>query len=177
MADLNQQEVQQLMQSFAQLSNSFQHGQRGVGDYADAQRQAANEIQSSFNNAAQQIRGAAIDYTKAMFSATEGTGKFSTTFTQVGNAAWEVGKNFGFLGIAAGGLIKVFGDVAAASLKQNDVLMKAYRDFADAGDLSGSLDDIMSNLKKVGLTSDQAANFGKILDQVAPTLKGRRKAS
>ena len=170
MADLNQQEVQQLMQSFAQLSNSFQHGQRGVGDYADAQRQAANEISSSFNSAAQQIRGAAIDYTKAMFSAAEGTGKFANTFIQVGNAAWEVGKNFGVLGIAAGGLIKVFGEVAAASLRQNDVLMKAYRDFADAGDLSGSLDEVISNLNRVGLTSDQASNFGKILDQVAPTL-------
>jgi len=170
MADLNQQEVQQLMQSFAQLSNSFQHGQRGVGDYADAQRQAANEIQSSFNNAAQQIRGAAIDYTKAMFSATEGTGKYAGAVSAAGSAAWEVGKNFGVLGIAAGGLIKVFGEVAAASLRQNDVLMKAYRDFADAGDLSGSLDEVISNLHRVGLTSDQAASFGKILDDIAPTL-------
>jgi len=170
MADLNQQEVQQLMQSFAQLSNSFQHGQRGVGDYADAQRQAANEIQSSFNNAAQQIRGSAIDYTKAMFSATEGTSKYAGAVSAAGNAAWEVGKNFGVLGIAAGGLIKIFGDVAAASLKQNDALTKAYRDFADAGDLSGSLDTVIANLNKVGLTSESADQFKKVLDSVSPSL-------
>ena len=170
MADLNQQEVQQLMQSFAQLSNSFQHGQRGVGDYADAQRQAANEIQSSFNNAAQQIRGAAIDYTKAMFSATEGTGKYAGAVSAAGNAAWEVGKNFGILGIAAGGLIKIFGDVAAASLKQNDALMRAYRDFADAGDLSGSFESVITNLNRIGLTSEQADDFRKVLDRVNPSL-------
>jgi len=170
MADLNQQEVQQLMQSFAQLSNSFQHGQRGVGDYADAQRQAANEIQSSFNNAAQQIRGSAIDYTKAMFSASEGTSKYAGAVSAAGNAAWEVGKNFGVLGIAAGGLIKIFGDVAAASLKQNDALTKAYRDFADAGDLSGSLDTVIANLNKVGLTSESADQFKKVLDSVSPSL-------
>ena len=170
MADLNQQEVQQLMQSFAQLSNSFQHGQRGVGDYADAQRQAANEIQSSFNNAAQQIRGSAIDYTKAMFSATEGTSKYAGAVSAAGNAAWEVGKNFGVLGIAAGGLIKIFGDVAAASLKQNDALTKAYRDFADAGNLSGSLDTVIANLNKVGLTSESADQFKKVLDSVSPSL-------
>lgn len=170
MADLNQQEVQQLMQSFAQLSNSFQHGQRGVGDYADAQRQAANEIQSSFNNAAQQIKGAAIDYTKAIFSATEGTAKYASVATQVGNSAWELGKNFGTLGIVAGGLIKIFGDVAAAGLKQNDLLMKAFRDFSEAGSLSGSLDEVIGNLHKVGLTADTADQFRKVLESVTPTL-------
>ena len=170
MADLNQQEVQQLMQSFAQLSNSFQHGQRGVSDYADAQRQAANEIQSSFNSAAQQIRGAAIDYTKAMFSATEGTGKYAGAVSAAGNAAWEIGKNFGILGIAAGGLIKIFGDVAAASLKQNDALMRAYREFADVGDINGTFDSVISNLNRIGLTTEQADQFKKVLEQVNPSL-------
>ena len=170
MADLNQAEIQQLMQSFAQLSNSFQHGQRGVGDYADAQRQAANEIQSSINNASMQIRGAAIEYTKAMFSASEGTAKYAGSLSAVGNAAWEVGKNFGVLGTVAGGLIKIFGDVAAASLKQNDNLTKAYRDFADVGALGGSFDQVIEDLNRVGLSSEQAEEFRRVLEKVNPTL-------
>jgi hypothetical protein len=106
-----------------------------------------------------------------MFSATEGTGKYAGAVSAAGNAAWEVGKNFGILGIAAGGLIKIFGDVAAASLKQNDALMKAYREFADAGSLSGTLEDVKSSLHRVGIANAESADqFKKVLDSVAPSL-------
>jgi len=170
MADLNQQEVQQLMQSFAQLSNAFQNGQRGVGDYADAQRQAANEIQTAFNNASAQIRGAAISYTKALFDSQEGVGKYAQAAQGAGSAAWELGKNFGALGVIAGGLIKIFGEVAAASLKQADNMMKAYREFADAGALGPTLGEVVNNLHRVGLATDQYEKFSKVLSEVSPTL-------
>lgn len=139
-----------------------------------AARQKQDEATKRVEEFGKQLGGAALTYTKTMLTGGEGLGKFSGSITAAsdaaGNMATTMLAGFGPLGLIVGGLIKVFGQLAGASLKQNDAMLKSYRDLSEIGSVSGSLEKLKDDLGKVGLTSEEAQKFGDMMKKVAPEL-------
>jgi hypothetical protein len=182
MADLNHED---LVKAFAAASIAANDHARAQGEaqnaYAAAAAQAEAEIKASSKKTAQALTDlsmavgkSAVDLTKAMITGSEGTSKYAGAVTgaadAAGNAATTMLTAFGPLGIIVGGVIKAFGALVGASLKQNDTLMKSYRELSEVGSVSGSLEKLQSDLNKVGLTSSEAEKFGKLLGKTAPDL-------
>ena len=185
MADLNHDELVKAFAAASIAANEHARAQveaqKAVDDYAAASEKAAEEIQASSKKTKQALTDlsmavgkSAVDFTKAMITGTEGTSKYAGAVTgaadAAGNAAQTMLVAFGPLGIIVGGVIKAFGALVGASLKQNDQLMKSYRELSDVGSVSGSLEKLQSDLNKVGLTSEEAEKFGKLLGKTAPDL-------
>lgn len=171
MADLN---VDELARAIASATISAQDHARSLNDYAAASAKAA-EIQDAASKKTVQalkdfskvVGTSAVDFSKAMATGSEGTAKYSGAITgaadAAGNAAATMLGAFGPLGIIVGGVIKAFGALMGASLKQNDQLMKSYRELSEVGSVSGSLEKLQSDLNRVGLTTEEAEKFGKLL--------------
>jgi len=150
---------------------------REAGPKAEADRKAADaakQAEAALKALNQQLRTSVVDYGKSLLTGGEGVGKFGGAVTgatdAVGNYVQNLSSKFGPLAIVLGGLIKVIGGVAAASLKQNDAIMKSYRDLAEMGSVSGSLEKLKDDLGKVGLTSEETEKFANMLKKSAPEL-------
>lgn len=115
------------------------------------------------------------DLGSTVTSANKGTGKYAEAVTGAANAAGDAAanllKSFGLVGIAAGGLIKVLGGLAAASLKQNEALIKTYKTLSDFGaiDTTG-IEGLNKKLLGIGLTAESAENLTQVLRTVAPEM-------
>ena len=175
--NLTPEDYRKLTQSMSELAAAMNNGSRSHGDYADAQNEAGNKIKRSgeetkaaLKQFSEQIGESALSYGKALVTGGEGTAKFGPAIEGAGNAAFNLGKSFGLIGGVIGGIIKIFGGLASASLKQNDVMMKSYRDLSEMGSVSGTLEKVMSDFNKVGLTSEEAEKFGNMLRKVTPEL-------
>ena len=72
-------------------------------------------------------------FSKSVMSTEAGMSKYNSSISAAGNAAMDVGKNFGLIGIAIGGFIKLLSMGAEAVLKQNDAMLKASDSLADFG--------------------------------------------
>jgi hypothetical protein len=165
----------------AQAQKATEDAQKAIDDYAAMNAQAAAEVEAAgkktkkaLEDLAMSLGKSAVDLGKAMITGSEGTTKYAGAVTgaadAAGNAAATMLVAFGPLGIIVGGVIKAFGALVGASLKQNDTLMKSYRELSDIGSVSGSLEKLQSDLGKVGLTTDEAEKFGKLLGKTAPDL-------
>lgn len=173
MAELTAQQLEILARNARETADMFQELTRAGGPKAEADRLAAEEAKRAADNLKYWtgvVGRSAVDFSKAMITGGEGTGKFGSSITGVTEAAGNLAGKFGIIGMAAGGLIKIFGQVAAASLKQNDTIMKAYRDLSEAGSVSGSLEQLKDDLGKVGLTSEEVDKFGAMLKKNTPEL-------
>lgn len=160
----------QAMNAFADALNS---STRAMGPKADADREAAdaaNSAKQRLKDFGEQLGRSAVDVAKNIVTGGEGTGKFAGAVTSASDAAGSLAQKLGPLGFVVGGLIKIFGAVAAASLKQNDTIMRAYRDLAEAGDVGGSLEKLKEDLGKVGLTSDEVDKFGSMIKKYTPDI-------
>jgi hypothetical protein len=173
---MTQEQMEQFAQSLARLASQVDTTRQGFGPFADAQREAGDELKNGMKQAAQQLGNSVVSLTKAMdpLSGQQGLGKFSGAVSgaadAAGTAAQTMLASFGPLGLVVGTVIKLFGQLAGASLKQNDVMMKAYRDLAETGSVSGSLEKLNTDLHRVGLTSGEAEKFGQMIGKVTPDL-------
>jgi hypothetical protein len=165
----------------AQAQKATEDAQKAIDEYAAMNAQAAAEVEASSKKTKQALTDlsmslgkSAVDLSKAMVTGSEGTTKYAGAVQgaadAAGNAAATMLTAFGPLGIIVGGVIKAFGALVGASLKQNDTLMKSYRELSDIGSVSGSLEKLQADLNKVGLTSEEAEKFGKLLGKTAPDL-------
>jgi hypothetical protein len=185
MADLNVEDLIKAFTASQIAANDHARAQsdaaNATNDYALANEQAAKEVEaaskklkSTLETLAMSIGSSAVDYGKAMATGGEGLGKYSGAVQgaadAAGNAAASMLVAFGPLGIIVGGVIKAFGMLVGASLKQNDTLMKSYRELSEVGSVSGSLEKLQSDFNKVGLTTEDAAKFGAMLKKVSPDL-------
>jgi hypothetical protein len=155
------------------FSDAMRTGSREAGAKAEADKQAAAKAEEASQRLKQMneaLRSSVLDMTKNFAAGGEGLSKFGGSVTGAADGVGNFVGKLGPLGFVIGGLIKIFGQVAAASLKQNDALMKSYRELAEAGSVSGSLEQLRDDLHKVGLTSEEAEKFGAMLKKNAPEL-------
>ena len=173
---MTQEQMEQFAQSLARLASQVDTTRQGFGPFADAQREAGDELKNGMKQAAQQLGNSVVSLTKAMdpLSGQQGLGKFAGAVEGAADAAGTAAQtmlvSFGPLGIIVGTVVKLFGQLAGASLKQNDVMMKTYRDLAETGSISGSLEKLNYDLHRVGLTSGEAEKFGQMIGKVTPDL-------
>ena len=65
-------------------------------------------------------------FSKSLLSTESGMSKYNAGLNAAGNAAFDIGKQFGVVGFALGGLAKLFTAGMEAVNKQNDAMLKAY---------------------------------------------------
>ena len=104
-------------------------------------------------------------------STEQGMTKYGKSITTATDAVGDIASEFGVLGKVVGFLIKQIGGMAAASLKQQDALMKSYRTLSDFGAIDSSgLKGVLDNMLAMGANTEQMENFHKVLKDMAPDL-------
>ena len=128
------------------------------------EKKASDNAKEALKQLGKQLGNTAIDYSKAVLSAGEGFGKFGGTVTGATNAIGDWASKLGVAGVVVGGFIKIFGEIAAKSLKQNDDLMKSYQNLSDMGSVAaGGFETLRDQLHSVGLMAEEAEKFERVL--------------
>lgn len=140
-------------------------GQRKEKEERDKNIKAIQQFGTSLAGASKQLG-------KAMVDASDSAGKYAGGIESAGNAAYDLGKNFGALGTIAGGLVSIFTKLVGASLRQQDALLKTYRTLSQFGDLdNSSFKGILSDLQSTGFAVNQnAERYVEAIRKVAPEL-------
>jgi hypothetical protein len=164
----------------AAFMEELNKGGRAAGDYAQAQHEAATntaeddrkrqEVEGKVREAVEKTRAQLEMFGTSLFKGGEGTAKYGGVVTGASDVLADLSGKMGIFGIALGGIIKLIGGLAVASLKQNDAVMKSYRDLSEMGSVSGSLEKLKDDLGKVGLTTDELDKFGGMIKKTAPEL-------
>ena len=117
------------------------------------------EAAAKAGNAAVQSLGS---FSKSLLSTESGMSKYNAGLSTVGNAAFDIGKQFGLLGFAIGGLTKLFTAGMEAVNKQNDAMLKAYDTLGELGTASGlTTRGILDLATKAGYSSHNLETFTK----------------
>ena len=186
MADINAEELARALTAAsiaaADHARALADAEKIVDEYAAAHKKAIDEeaaaakkLKDALEATSLALGKSVVVFGKALVTGGEGTGKFAGAVDQAADAAGGMATamlGFGPLGIIVGGVIKAFGSLIGASLKQNDTLMKSYRELSEVGSVSGSLEKLQDDFNKVGLTTEDAAKFGAMLKKVSPDLAG-----
>jgi hypothetical protein len=164
MADLSPEQLQGLADALtgtARASNDLTREQQN-------QVQRQRELQESLRKTREYF----ADLGSTLISTERGTSKYATAITGATDAAAGVASQFGALGIAAGYVIKALGGIAAASLKQNDALIKTFKTLSDFGavDLDTNFEGLNKQLLKLGYTAETSQEFSNTLRKIAPEL-------
>ena len=97
--------------------------------------------------------------------------KFNGALGSAGNAAFEISKNFGLLGMAVGGLIKATTMVAQAATKQADNALKATDEFNKMGAAGGLTAKTIAEMGiKIGLSNEQFGLMPKALKRAGDSI-------
>lgn len=136
--------------------------------------QQAKELADESKRLKKQLGESVVGLAAMTASANKNSAKYGQGIEAMSGAAGKLVTlipGIGLLGKAIGGVIGIFGQLASASLKQNDALMKTYQDLnrfgaAHTSDFSKMLDD----LQRAGFNSENAEQFVGSLKKVAPEL-------
>lgn len=77
-------------------------------------------VQQNYERALDNSIGAVQGFANALLSSTEGVGKYGNALSSAGDAAWDIGKNFGILGKIVGGSINVLTKLGSDALQLTD---------------------------------------------------------
>lgn len=109
--------------------------------------QEKQKREQAWRDAVYSSQTALRNFTSAFKSNEEGIGKYSSSITSAGDAAFQAGKSFGILGGALGLVIKAFTMLVGASLKISENALKAT--------------DSLSKIGSAGqFTSEEVRKFG-----------------
>lgn len=133
----------------------------------DKMQQSANNFKSAVDNA-----GTAMSsFAKAALSAEEGFKKYGNALNSAGDAAFDIGKNFGILGIAIGGLLKGIGLFAGEALRMHDTMIQMNRDATKfAGVLPGTVRNVADLAAQAGYAGEKMLKLIKITEGVGNNL-------
>ena len=135
------------------------------------EKKASDNAKEALKQLGRQLGNTAIDYSKAVMSAGEGFGKFGGVVTGATNAIGDWASKLGVAGAVVGGFIKIFGEIASKSLKQNDDLMKSYQNLSDMGSVAaGGFETLRDQLHSVGLMAEEAEKFERVLKPITGEL-------
>ena len=112
-----------------------------------AAQQKYAEAAANFSRGLISGQAAALGFGKALIDSQKNLEKYGSAFNNAGDAAWDIGKNFGILGMAAGGLVKAFGAVASGVFKSVDSVVQ-FRD--ETAKLGGVMPTTLSGIQELG---------------------------
>lgn len=133
--------------------------------YAEA---AANFASGLFKGQA-----AVMSFGNAILSTQKNLEKYGNAFNSAGDAAWDIGKNFGVLGMAVGGLAKGVGFLAEGMFKAVDSVVQ-FRD--DAARLGGVIPTTLSGIQELGsnarFSGEEIAKLTKVMGGFGTNILG-----
>jgi hypothetical protein len=139
--------------------------QQALEKYLQAQQNLTNAVTSSVTS--MKSLGSALLTTEKSLS------KFGSGLTSAGDAAWSLGKNFGLLGMAVGGLVKGATMAADAALKQTDASLKATDELSALGAAGGlTAKEVLQMGHNAGLSSQNLEVFTKAANKAGAGLAG-----
>ncbi len=157
-------------------SNSTKNSKKIVDDFLKSQQEATAATESRAKSDQEMAKvqanrklaeGQAIDGLKkfgnGLLTAGGDMTKYGGAVSSAGDAAMSIGKNFGILGLAVGGLIKLFTMGAEMVLKQNAAMLKSADILADFG-ATGALTttELLSMANAAGYSSGEMEKFAGI---------------
>lgn len=141
-----------------------------LNDFAKSLKEA-DEATEKTAKRLKELGGFVKDLGATHLSTEQGMAKYGKSMTTATDAIGDVVGEFGILGKAVGFFIKQLGGLAAASLKQQDALMKSYRTLSDFGAIDSSgLKGVLDNMLAMGGNTEQVENFHRTLKAMAPDL-------
>lgn len=157
-------------------TNTTKNGKKIVDDFLKSQQEATAatesrakadaeyaKVQSNYKMAATQSIDSLKKLSNGLLTAGGDMTKYGSAVSSAGDAALSIGKNFGILGLAIGGLIKLFSMGAEMVLKQNAAMLKSADILADFG-ATGSLTtkELLSMANAAGYSSGEMEKFAGI---------------
>ena len=141
---------------------------RDQEESASAKSKLIKESAARAGQAAVQALGS---FSTSLLSTQAGMSKYNSAISGAGNAALDIGKNFGVAGLAIGGFVKLLSMGAELVLKQNDAMIKAYDTLSEFG-MTAKLTttDILKIGSASGYTSHNLEIFTKNAVKVSTEL-------
>ncbi len=144
--------------------------------YQKAQQQALERYLQAQQNLTAAVT-ASVTSVKSLGSALLTTekslSKFGSGLTAAGDAAWSLGKNFGLVGMAIGGLVKGATMAADAALKQTDASLKATDELSALGAAGGlTAKEVLQMGHNAGLSSQNLEVLTKAANKAGSGLAG-----
>lgn len=167
-------------------SNSTKNNKKIVDDFIKSQQEAtaatesrakADEeyakVQANYRQATTQAVDGLKKFGNGLLTAGGDMTKYGGAVSSAGDAAMSIGKNFGVLGLAVGGLIKLFTMGAEMVLKQNSAMLKSADILADFG-ATGSLTtkELLSMANAAGYSSGEMEKFAGITKSLGTDIIG-----
>jgi len=144
----------------------------GLTKLEEAEAKAKNraiEAQQNYRDSLVSAKGAVIGFSDALLDSQVGFDKYGKALGGAGDAAWSLGKNFGLIGMAAGGAIKGLTMIGELAFKQADALLKVNDALSQSGAANSfSAEEIRQMGRAMGLSSQEMEKFSK----QATTLNG-----
>jgi len=182
MSEFSPEQLEQLTEIMGKLTGTSHELNSAFMDTAsslsgvrfDALQKASKQASEESKNTARGINllGQASDQaTDAFFSAAKGTGKYSNSLDSASDGLTSFAANMTGVGkaavIAGAALLKV----AANSLKQNDVLIGAYRTLSEFGNIDASgTQGVMDMMHTMGATTKNVEYFLETMRDIAPIM-------
>jgi hypothetical protein len=145
-------------------------GTEQANAYTEAQKkakQAAKNYTDAQDNAVSALKNFATGLTN---TSTEFS-KYNKTLESAGDAALSLGKNFGLVGLAIGGLIKGVTMAAQAATKQADNSLKATDEFNKMGAAGGHTAKSIAEMGiRIGLSNEQFGLMPKALKRAGDSI-------
>jgi hypothetical protein len=112
-----------------------------------AAQQKYAEAAANFSRGLISGQAAALGFGKALIDSQKNLEKYGSAFDSAGDAAWDIGKNFGILGMAVGSLAKGVGFLAGGMFKAVDSVVQ-FRD--ETARLGGVMPTTLSGMQELG---------------------------
>lgn len=166
-------DLRRAMESLTESYREQTEEQRVRAAAEDAVIAKSRAVKENAVKAGQQAVTALGSFGKSLLSTEAGMSKYNSGINSAGNAALSLGKAFGPLGIAVGGLVKLFTMGMELVAKQNDAMIKAYDTLSEFGQTAKfTTTDILNLGKASGYTSHNLEIFTKNAAKVSQELAG-----
>jgi predicted chitinase len=157
-------------------ANTTKNGKKLVDDFLKSQQEATAatesrskadaeyaKVQANYRVAGAQAVDSLKKFSNGLLTAGGDMTKYGGAVSSAGDAAMSIGKNFGVLGLAIGGLIKLFSMGAEMVLKQNAAMLKSADILADFG-ATGALTttELLNMANAAGYSSGEMEKFAGI---------------
>jgi len=172
-------EMQNFGKSVKRVSDALDDVTDATKDLIEKEEKLADEFGlltgGALKKFGKELLGATGEFLSAMNSVSNGTGKYARSVEHIGRATKDLASNFGTYGEMAGWSAEKMAEFAAASLKQNDVLNKAFENLAKFGQIDTTnfrtmldqfhqagfgLADAETYIQSVNRTASELAMFG-----------------
>ena len=150
-----------------------------VGGATKAQEAAAVAVQkydqalANFSKGLSSGKDAVVSFKNAILSSERNIGKYGDALNSAGSAAWDIGKNFGILGMAVGGLLKGVGAVAGEAFKAVDSVVQFRNETAKfSGVIPGTLSDLSALGREARFSGEQIMKMSNVMSTFGTNIIG-----